>query len=88
MMDDFEEILKELEMLLTDLKIEVKYARGDFQGGFCRYKDKNILYLNRAQSIDNQVSLIVSELQKIDIKIDEKKLSPQIRKLLQKSSIN
>jgi hypothetical protein len=87
-MDNNEEILKDLEILLKELGIELKYARGDFQGGFCRYKDRNILYLNRAQPIDNHVSLIVSELQKIKIKIDKKKLSPEIKKLLQKSFIN
>jgi hypothetical protein len=87
-MDNNEEILKDLEVLLKELGIELKYARGDFQGGFCRYKDRNILYLNRAQPLDNHVLLIVSELQKIKIKIDIKKLSPEIKKLLQKSFIN
>ena len=87
-MDNIEEILKDLEILLKELGIELKYARGNFQGGFCRYKDRNILYLNRAQPINDHVSLIISELQKINIKIDNKKINLKIRKLLQKSSIN
>ena len=87
-MCNIEETMKELELLLNDLSIELKYGKGNFQGGFCRYKDKKILYLNRAQPIDHQVSLIVSELQKIDINLDERKISSSIRKLLHNSSIN
>ena len=87
-MDSSEDILKDLQKLLTELKVELKYARGNFQGGFCRYKGRSVLFLNRAQPVDNHVSLIVSELQKIDFDIDKKKINPKIRKLLQKSSIN
>ena len=83
-----EEKLKELESLLDELSIELKYGKGNFQGGFCRYKDRKILYLNRTQSIDHRVSLIISELQKININLDERKISPSIRKLLHNSSIN
>ena len=87
-MSSNEEILKELELLLNELSIELKYGKGNFQGGFCRYKDRKILYLNRTQPIDHNVSIIVSELQKININLDERKISPSIRKLLHNSSIN
>ena len=32
-----EEIFKELEDLLKDLSIELKFGRGDFKGGICNY---------------------------------------------------
>ena len=87
-MNNSEDLIKELEILLRDLSIELKYSKGNFQGGICRYKDRKMLYLNRTQPVDIHVSLIISELKKININLDEQKISPTIRKLLQNSSIN
>lgn len=35
-----DDILQSFEKLLTDLEVELRYEKGDFQGGIYRYKEK------------------------------------------------
>lgn len=78
-----EQILKELETLLNQLSIEIKYRKGYFRGGMCRYRDQNYIYLNRADKMEYHIALIVDELAKLNLgDID---IPQSIEKLLLKS---
>ena len=79
-------ILNELETLLKNLSIEVKYSKGYFQGGLCRYRDKKIIYLNKSHDIDSHISLILSELKEINL--EGINFSSNIKNLLHNSVIN
>jgi len=81
-MDD-NQIFKELEELLDKLTITIKYGRGYFKGGLCRYKEEKYLYLNRSDDKDRHISIILSELENIDLNGIE--LSKSIKELLSKS---
>jgi hypothetical protein len=77
------QIFAELEKLLEKLSIKIKYGRGYFRGGLCRYKEEKYLYLNRSDDKDRHISLILSELEKLDLNGIE--LSKSIEELVLKS---
>jgi hypothetical protein len=81
-MDD-NQLFTELEELLLKLSIKIKYGRGYFKGGLCRYKDDKYLYLNRSDDKDKHISIILSELENIDL--TDVKLNKTIGELLSKS---
>lgn len=78
-----DKIFKELEELLGRLSIKIKYGRGYFKGGLCRYRQEQYIYLNRTENKEKHISLILSELEKMDLKgID---LSETVEEFLLKS---
>lgn len=62
------QLFTELEELLQELSIKIKYGRGYFKGGLCRYKEEKYLYLNRSDDKNMHISIILSELKNIDLK--------------------
>jgi hypothetical protein len=78
-----EEIFLELQEILKCLDVKLKYDRGYFRGGFYRYKDKKTIFLNRADSVDHYVSIIVSELKDMDLSAIS--LSPSLKEVIQGS---
>jgi hypothetical protein len=83
-MQSKDKAFKELESLLGDLDIEVKYGRGYFRGGLVRYHDKSYMYLNRAGDTDTHTAIIIAELKKLDL--SEIELSPEIKELIEQSA--
>ena len=77
------QVFKELEELLDKLSIKIKYGRGYFRGGLCRFKEEKYLYLNRSDDKDRHISIILSELENIDLNGMEMSIS--IGELLSKS---
>ncbi len=78
-----DQIYKELEKLLNRLSIEIKYRKGYFKGGLCRFRDQNYFYLNRVDKVEHHIALILDELGKMDLSdID---ISQSIEELLSKS---
>ena len=78
-----DQIFKELENLLNRLSIEIKYRKGYFKGGLCRFRDQNYFYLDRVDKVEHHIALILDELGKMDLSdID---ISQSIEELLSKS---
>ena len=79
-------VIDELRNILKERGIDIKYGRGYFEGGICRYKDNKYLYLNRAQDVENHISLIISEMKKM--KLENLECSPEVKSLLEKTESN
>ena len=80
---DENKTFKELENLLSRLSIEIKYRKGYFRGGLCRFRDQNYFYLNRVDKVEHHITLILNELGKMNLgDID---LPQSIEELLSKS---
>jgi hypothetical protein len=80
------ELLKELEKLLKQLSIEIKYGKGYFEGGLYRYRDNKNIYLNRANSEEYNLEILLAEIKKMDWQSLE--CNPVIKELLTKSDQN
>jgi len=76
------ELFKELEKILTQLSIDLKFGRGYFNGGLFRYKEQSVIYLNRAHSIDRHIEIITNELKKINL--ENMEINPGIREYLER----
>lgn len=79
-------VIDELRNILKERGIDIKYGRGYFEGGICRYKDNKYLYLNRAQDVENHISLIISEMKKM--KLENLECSPEVKSLLEMTESN
>jgi len=81
-----EQLLGELQQLLQEMSIQVRFGKGYFTGGLCRYKDQNYLYINKSQGIEQQIALIITEIKKLDLNgVD---IDPTISKLLSENETN
>jgi hypothetical protein len=60
-------IFKELEKFLNQISVEVKYRKGYFKSGLCRYRGEKYFYLNRTDSKEIHIAIILSEIAKMDL---------------------
>ena len=83
---DNEQLLGELQQFLQELSVQVKFGKGYFTGGLCRYKDQKYLYVNKSQDLDQQIALIITEIKKLDLNgVD---IKPTISRLLSEKETN
>ena len=81
-----EQILEELQQQLERMSIRVRFGKGYFGGGLCRYKDQKYFYLNKSQDVEQQITLIITEMKKLDLNgVD---VNPTISRLLSENENN
>jgi hypothetical protein len=81
-----DEVFAELQEILKEFEVEIKYGRGYFEGGLCRYDNGQFIYLNRGKDLENHIALIISELKNFDLQ--GIKLSTELANLLRESEQN
>ena len=62
-----ENILQAFENLVNNLSIDLRYEKGDFNGGLCRMPDRDILIVNSQLPMEQKIKLIASELNSLDL---------------------
>ena len=80
------EKLNELQNVLSQLSIDVKYGRGYFDGGLYRYKDQTVIYLNRTHTIEKHINILSQELKNFDL--GRVKINTELRVLLENPEDN
>jgi hypothetical protein len=80
------EILKELQNVLDQLSIDLKYGRGYFDGGLYRYKDQTVIYLNRTHTIEKHINILSQEIKNYDL--GKIKINSELRVLLENPEDN
>lgn len=80
------DIVTELQNILDQLSISLKYGRGYFEGGLYRYKDQSVIYLNRMHSIDKHINILCHELKKYNL--EGININPEIRVYLENPEDN
>ncbi len=53
-----EDIVGELESLVSSLGLELRYEKGDFKGGDCILYDQNLVVMNKKNSLTQQITLL------------------------------
>jgi hypothetical protein len=61
------QILDELEAICNKLGIELRYEKGNFEGGFCRLKDKNVIIVNKTLTNQQKIRVLARELALFDL---------------------
>jgi len=66
--DEYNElILDALIALMEKLGIDIKYDRGNFQGGLIKYEDNDFFYINRKEKTETKINTILDELRNVKI---------------------
>ena len=60
------ELLEELLKATEELGIEVLWKDGDFKGGFCRIKDRQLLVISPSLPLASKIDLICRGLARLD----------------------
>ncbi|MCA9743991.1 MAG: hypothetical protein H6695_11905 [Deferribacteres bacterium] len=76
------EQLESLESIVSQLGIELRYEKGDFQGGICRIGDKRLMIVNRSLEPPQRIAVIANELAQEDL--SGVFIVPAVRKLIEK----
>lgn len=61
------EILASLEDIVQKLGIELRYDKGDFQGGLCRVGDRQIFLLNSRLLPSQKIQILARELSRCNL---------------------
>jgi len=60
-------ILRELETLCSNLGIDLRYEKGDFEGGLCRVENNQLLIINKALSDQAKIRVLARELGTLEL---------------------
>ncbi len=75
-----DEVLSGLETVMTTLGVQVRYEKGDFAGGLCKLKDKQLLILNSAMPPNQKIKILASELSQMEL--DNVFMVPALRQVI------
>ena len=80
-----EDILQSLEELFRCQEVELRYEKGDFMGGFYRYKDKSQVVINKDLNMQQKINLLAREL-RLNLDLDTLYLVPALREVVENAS--
>lgn len=76
-----EALLQAFENLAQELGIEVRYEKGDFEGGLCRVGDRRFLIINDALPPRKQLTILAREMRTLEL--NHIHVLPALRKLME-----
>jgi hypothetical protein len=53
-----EETLSELEIVAHDMGVNIRYEKGDFDGGYCLLRDERIIVVNKKLNSNRKASVL------------------------------
>jgi len=75
------EIIQDLEALVTQRGIRIRYEKGDFEGGYCILKEQQILVVNKKLHEMRKAAVLAQALGEIGI--DSIFVKPAIRAFIE-----
>ena len=76
-----DQLVKELETLAQKSGIQVRFEKGDFEGGFCVLKSERIIVVNRKIPAARRASVLALGI--AEIGVDEVYLKPAVREFIE-----
>ncbi|MCZ6776696.1 MAG: hypothetical protein O7D34_09595 [Ignavibacteria bacterium] len=62
-----EEISQELHELAKQLGVNIRYEKGDFEGGYCTLKDEKVVLINKRLMPTRKAAVLAVALQEIGL---------------------
>ncbi len=62
-----EHLIQEIENLLAQLSIPLRYEKGNFKGGLCRVNDERLFILNKNLPLEQKLQIFREELTHLDL---------------------
>lgn len=78
---NYSQIIEELEQVARQLNLQIRYEKGDFEGGYCILKEKKILVVNK--KIAEPRKAIAMALALSEFGVDTIYLKPNIRAFIE-----
>ena len=76
-----EEITQELHELAKQLGVNIRYEKGDFEGGYCTLKDEKIVLINKRLMPTRKAAVLAVALQEIGL--DNIYIKPVLREFIE-----
>lgn len=76
-----ETILEELEKFVRGLGINLRYERGDFEGGYCVLRDQKMIIINKLANTQKRISLLSQSI--IEMGIEESLMDENIKSIIE-----
>lgn len=73
-------LLQQLESLIHDLSIKLRYEKGDFQGGLCKVNGEKIFIVNKKLPTERKIKIFAEDLSQLDL--DNIFMVPAVRKII------
>jgi hypothetical protein len=77
---EFEELIKELRGIASQLGAEVRFEKGDFKGGYCLLKENKVIIINKMANLQKKVMILSMALKELGI--DQIYLTPRMREII------
>ncbi len=77
-----DDLLRALEALAGTLGIELRYEKGDFEGGLCRLQGRAVFFLQKGDPVDKKIRTLASGLGELDL--ENVYVFPAVRELIDK----
>lgn len=78
---NYANIVSELEELARQLNINIRYEKGDFEGGYCILKDQKVVVINKRLLDSRKASTLAIAL--ADYGIETKYVKPNLRAFIE-----
>jgi len=79
-----EDIYQDLKLVAEQLGFKVRLEMGDFEGGLCTVKEKEVLVLNKRQVLAKRISVLVNALS--ELALDSIFIKPALRDYIEKEA--
>ncbi len=63
--------LNQLEEIFRELKITIRYEKGNFQSGYCIVAGKNMVIINKFFDVEARINTLLEILEEGQIRTDE-----------------
>lgn len=74
-------ILQGLESLIQNLSIDLRYEKGDFMGGLCKIRNKEVFIINNKLPIEKKITLMAVELNRLNL--EQIYIRPALRDIIE-----
>ena len=78
---NYSQLLTDLEELTRQLEIQLRYEKGDFEGGYCILKEQKVLVVNKRLHDMRKASVLAQAL--TEFGLDSIFIKPALRKYIE-----
>lgn len=80
-----QQLFDELCAWLEKSGLDVRWEKGNFQGGYCLVNGKPMIFLNKKNSLEQNIQLILREIQNVEV--GNFYLPPRLKNILIKEGL-
>ena len=71
-------LLGKIEEVMEELEYTIRYARGNFQSGYCIVEHQKVAVINKFYETEGRINVLIDILEKLEV--DEESLSEKSQK--------